>query len=47
MVQNRRNLIKPIGNIYFAGEHTNFKATGMEGAMESAARVVEEIRQKS
>lgn len=40
-------LNKPAGNIYFAGEHTNFRATGMEGAMESAARVVDEIRQKS
>ena len=33
----------PVGQIYFAGEHTAENAPGMEGALESAERVVAEI----
>jgi monoamine oxidase len=32
-----------VGSIYFAGEHTAENAPGMEGALESAERVVAEI----
>ncbi|NNE98561.1 MAG: FAD-dependent oxidoreductase, partial [Pyrinomonadaceae bacterium] len=32
-----------VGNLHFAGEHTAEKAPGMEGALESAERVVAEI----
>ncbi|NNE65935.1 MAG: FAD-dependent oxidoreductase [Pyrinomonadaceae bacterium] len=34
---------KPAGRLHFAGEHTAIKMPGMEGALESADRVVEEI----
>ncbi|MCU0390117.1 MAG: FAD-dependent oxidoreductase [Thermoflexibacter sp.] len=40
-------LNKPAGNIHFAGEHTNFRFTGMEGAVESAERVVDEIKART
>jgi monoamine oxidase len=33
----------PVGAIHFAGEHTAEKSPGMEGALESAERVVAEI----
>lgn len=33
----------PVGNIHFAGEHTAENAPGMEGALESAERAVNEI----
>ena len=33
----------PVGQIHFAGEHTAENAPGMEGALESAERVVAEI----
>jgi monoamine oxidase len=36
-------MAKPVGNIHFAGEHTAVENKGMEGAMESAERVVEAI----
>jgi monoamine oxidase len=36
-------MAKPIGNLHFAGEHTAVENKGMEGAMESAERVVNEI----
>ena len=32
-----------VGNIHFAGEHTAEKSPGMEGALESAERVVKEV----
>ena len=34
-----------VGNIHFAGEHTAENAPGMEGALESAERVVREIEE--
>jgi monoamine oxidase len=37
------NLKTKVGSIYFAGEHTAEKSPGMEGALESAERVVAEI----
>ncbi len=37
------NMATAIGNIHFAGEHTAETAPGMEGALESAERVVREI----
>jgi len=37
------NLKTAVGNIHFAGEHTAEFAPGMEGALESAERVVKEI----
>ena len=37
------NLKTAVGNIHFAGEHTAENAPGMEGALESAERVVSEI----
>lgn len=40
-------LNKPAGNIHFAGEHTSFSNMGMEGAVESAQRVVAEIKMKT
>jgi monoamine oxidase len=36
-------LQKPFGVLHFAGEHTAEQNNGMEGALESAARVVKEI----
>ena len=36
-------MAKPVENIHFAGEHTAVEHKGMEGAMESAERVVKEI----
>ncbi|WP_448518101.1 flavin monoamine oxidase family protein [Rhodoflexus sp.] len=38
-------IIKPVGNISFAGEHTCLTHTGMEGAAQSAERAVLEIIQ--
>ncbi len=37
------DMIKPAGNIHFAGEHTAHKSRGMEGAAESAKRVFNEL----
>jgi monoamine oxidase len=37
------NLRNSVGLIHFAGEHTAMNAPGMEGALESAERVVKEI----
>ena len=37
------HLATPVGPLHFAGEHTAERAPGMEGALESAARVVAEI----
>lgn len=37
------NVKSAVGNIHFAGEHTAETAPGMEGALESAERVVREI----
>jgi monoamine oxidase len=39
----RRDLAMPHGRVHFAGEHTSPDAAWMEGALESAARVVQEI----
>ena len=36
----------PVGHIHFAGEHTAENYPGMEGALESADRVVSEITGK-
>ncbi len=36
-------LCQPVGRIYFAGEHLGLKNSGVEGACESAVRVVEDI----
>jgi monoamine oxidase len=36
-------LAQPSGRLFFAGEHTAIANTGMEGAMESAERAVDEI----
>jgi monoamine oxidase len=40
-------ILKPVGRLHFAGEHTSFLHTGMEGAMESAERaayaIIEEM----
>lgn len=41
-----QHLAPPAGRLHFAGEHTAENNSGMEGALESAARVVEEIRSK-
>ncbi len=37
------DMIKPAGNMHFAGEHTAKESRGMEGAAESARRVFNEI----
>ncbi len=37
------DMIKPAGNIHFAGEHTAHKNRGMEAAAESANRVFKEV----
>ncbi len=37
------DMIKPAGNIHFAGEHTAHENRGMEGAAESANRVYKEL----
>jgi len=37
------DMIKPAGNIHFAGEHTASHSRGMEGAAESARRVFNEL----
>lgn len=37
------DMIRPAGNVHFAGEHTAQQSRGIEGAAESAARVVKEI----
>ncbi|MCS7018712.1 MAG: NAD(P)/FAD-dependent oxidoreductase [Cytophagales bacterium] len=39
------HLAKPAGKICFAGEHTCFTHTGMEGAAQSAERAVKEVEQ--
>jgi monoamine oxidase len=41
------NLKTAVGPIHFAGEHTAEKSPGMEGALESAERVVSEITAQS
>ncbi len=40
-------VVEPIGNLHFAGEHTSFLHTGMEGAMESAERAAYAIIEAS
>lgn len=40
------HIAKPEGNIHFAGDHTSLKHAWIEGALESAMRVVCEIHQK-
>ena len=35
---------KPVNNLYFAGEHTALEARGMEAALESAERVVAQMK---
>ena len=40
-------LARPAGRLFFAGEHTAITNTGMEGAMESAERAVDEILEAS
>lgn len=42
----RPALARPWGRIHFAGEHTSVRDPGMEGALESAERVVAEIQQR-
>lgn len=37
------DMIKPAGNVHFAGEHTAKASRGIEGAAESAARVFQEL----
>ena len=37
------DMIKPAGNVYFAGEHTAKESRGIEGAAESARRVYNEL----
>ncbi len=37
------DMIKPAGNMYFAGEHTAHESRGMEAAAESARRVFNEL----
>ncbi len=39
----RPDIPTPVGNIHFAGEHTAMESPGMEGALESAERVVREV----
>lgn len=39
----RKDIATPVGSIHFAGEHTAKEMPGMEGALESADRVVKEI----
>lgn len=41
------SMSQPAGRIYFAGEHTAINTRGMEGAMESAERVCDEILKRS
>ncbi len=36
-------ITKPCGNVYFCGEHTALQNSGMEGALESAERVVSQL----
>lgn len=38
-----KTMALPSGRIHFAGEHTSFLHTGMEGAMESGERAAIEI----
>lgn len=38
-----RHIVAPEGRIYFAGEHTSLTHTWMQGALESARRVVQEM----
>ena len=40
------HMAQPAGNVFFAGEHTAFADKGMEGAMESAERAVNELLDK-
>jgi len=37
------DMIKPAGNVHFAGEHTAKASRGIEGAAESAKRVFQEL----
>jgi len=39
----RAETARPLGRIHFAGEHTAITSPGMEGACESADRVVAEV----
>jgi monoamine oxidase len=43
----RPHLGTPTGRLHFAGEHTAENKSGMEGALESAERVVAEIRARA
>ncbi|HRK74869.1 MAG TPA: FAD-dependent oxidoreductase, partial [Rhodothermales bacterium] len=38
-----RHIAQPIGALHLAGEHTAIESPGMEGALESAERVVREL----
>lgn len=38
------DMIKPAGNVYFAGEHTAKKSRGIEGAAESARQVFDSLK---
>ena len=38
-----KDMIQPAGNLHFAGEHTAMKSRGIEGAAESAVRVLREL----
>lgn len=40
------DMIRPAGNVHFAGEHAAKNSRGMEGAAESAYRVFEELKNK-
>lgn len=42
-----RQMALPHGALFFAGEHTAVESPGMEGALESAERVVQELMQAS
>jgi monoamine oxidase len=42
-----QRVVEPIGTLHFAGEHTSFLHTGMEGAMESAERAAYAIIETS
>lgn len=42
-----RQMALPYGALFFAGEHTAVESPGMEGALESAERVVQELIQAS
>ena len=38
-----RKILEPVGRLHFAGEHTSYLHTGMEGAMESGERAAYEV----